>query len=48
MAALHGLIAMGLRLNAEADAIGAAPAKGLRALAKPTEPPKVIRSRWMR
>ena len=48
MAALHGLIAMGLRLNAEADAIGAAPAKGLLAQAKPAEPPKVIRSRWMR
>jgi phage terminase large subunit GpA-like protein len=47
MAALHGLISMGLRLNAEADAIGAAPAKGAPAPTRPTEPPRVIRSRWM-
>jgi phage terminase large subunit GpA-like protein len=47
MAALHGLISMGLRLNAEADAIGAAPAKGAPAPARPAEPPRVIRSRWM-
>ncbi len=45
MAALHDLIAMGLRLNAEADAIGAPAPKGLPARTKPTEPPKVIRSR---
>jgi len=31
MAALHGLISMGLRLNEEADAVGAAPVKGARA-----------------
>lgn len=48
MAALHVLISMGLRLNAEADAIGAAPAKGAPAVEKQTEPAKVIRSRWMR
>jgi hypothetical protein len=47
MAALHGLISMGLRLNGEADGIGAAPAKGAPAPARPTEPPRVIRSRWM-
>jgi phage terminase large subunit GpA-like protein len=47
MAALHGLISMGLRLNAEADAIGTAPAKGAPAPTRPAEPPKVIRSRWM-
>jgi phage terminase large subunit GpA-like protein len=47
MAALHGLISMGLRLNEEADAIGAAPAKGTPAPARPAEPPRVIRSRWM-
>lgn len=48
MAALHGLIAMGLRLNAEADALSAAVHKGVPGKAKPAEPPKVIRSRWMR
>jgi hypothetical protein len=48
MAALHGLISMGLRLNEEADAIGVAPAKGAPAPTRPAEPPKVIRSRWMR
>ena len=47
MAALHGLIGMGLRLNAEADAIGTAPAKGAPAPARPAEPPRVIRSRWL-
>ena len=48
MTALHGLISMGLRLNEEADAIGAAPAEGAPAPAKLAEPPRVIRSRWMR
>jgi phage terminase large subunit GpA-like protein len=47
MAALHGLISMGLRLNAEADALSAAPAKGAPAPARPSEPSRVIRSRWM-
>jgi len=47
MAALHGLISMGLRLNAEADAFVAAPSKGAPPPARPAEPPKVIRSRWM-
>lgn len=43
MAALHGLISMGLRLNEEADV----PAKGAPAPGQPAEPPRVIRSRWM-
>ncbi|NWG25336.1 MAG: phage terminase large subunit family protein, partial [Pseudorhodoplanes sp.] len=47
MAALHGLISMGLRLNEEADAIGAVPGKGAPAPARPAEAPRVIRSRWM-
>lgn len=47
MAALHGLISMGLRLNEEADAIGAAQAKGAPAPARSAEPSRVIRSRWM-
>jgi hypothetical protein len=48
MAAPHGLIAMGLRLNAEADATGAAAPKRLPTRATPAELPQVIRSRWMR
>jgi phage terminase large subunit GpA-like protein len=48
MAALHGLISMGLRLNKEAESLGASPRKGAApAPAGPTEPAKVIRSRWM-
>lgn len=48
MAALSGLISMGLRLNEEADVTGDAPTRGSQATAKRPEPPKVIRSRWMR
>jgi phage terminase large subunit GpA-like protein len=49
MGALHGMISMGLRLNEEADATGAAPAKGgsAPAPASRAKPPHVIRSRWM-
>ena len=50
-AALHGLISMGLQLNKEVDALGAAPVKG-SPLGKPSAEtkggaPKIIRSRWM-
>ena len=48
MAALHGLISMGLRLNKEAEAIDGLPWKGAGSGAADTaEPPKIIRSRWM-
>jgi phage terminase large subunit GpA-like protein len=47
MAPLSGLIATGLRLNEEADAIGAAPAKGAPATASRPKPSRVIRSRWI-
>lgn len=48
MAALHGLISMGLRLNKEAESLGANPRKGaISAPAGAAEPVKVIRSRWM-
>jgi phage terminase large subunit GpA-like protein len=45
MAALHGLISMGLRLNEEAESLGASPRKGT--VSAPAGPAKVIRSRWM-
>jgi phage terminase large subunit GpA-like protein len=51
MAALHGLISMGLRLNKEAESLGVSPCKGAVSApagpAGPAEPAKVIRSRWM-
>ncbi len=48
MAALHGLISMGLQLNKEAESLGASPRKGpVSAPAGLAEPAKVIRSRWM-
>ncbi len=47
MAALHGLINMGLQLNEEAEAMVAAGRKADRP-ARPSEPrPQVIRSAWM-
>ncbi len=47
MAALHGLISMGLRLNKEADAVIAAGRKGNAPVANPVSAP-VIRSAWMK
>jgi phage terminase large subunit GpA-like protein len=47
MAALHGLISMGLQLNKESDAIGAASAKDTPAPARSTMSARVIQSRWM-
>ncbi|MCZ7641877.1 MAG: phage terminase large subunit family protein [Pseudorhodoplanes sp.] len=47
MAALHGLISMGLRLNDAVAAIGAAPGRSPPTPARPAEPPQVIRSQWM-
>ncbi|MFN4126171.1 phage terminase large subunit family protein [Pannonibacter indicus] len=46
LAALHGLISMGLRLNEEADAVTAAGRKGEAPVAKPANA-SVIRSAWM-
>jgi hypothetical protein len=43
MAALQGLISVGLRLNKEAESLGASPRKGAApAPAGPTEPAKAI------
>lgn len=53
MAALHGLIAMGLRLNAEVDALRNAPLPNERPAGAPVQAPvtankpRPIRSRWM-
>lgn len=51
MAALHGLITMGLQLNREADALGGSPRKGgpmgAMPVPVPAAPSKIIRSRWM-
>ncbi len=51
MAALHGLISMGLRLNMEADAIGTIPCRcapsGKLSVESARTDPRVIRSRWM-
>jgi phage terminase large subunit GpA-like protein len=47
MAALHGLISMGLRLNEEADTISVAGRKGQRPTPQSTVAPPVIRSAWM-
>jgi hypothetical protein len=51
MAALHGVISMGLQLNKEADAIGVSPRKGapIGKLSDETTrgAQQVIRSRWM-
>lgn len=48
MAALHGLISMGLQLNKEAESLGGLPRKGTASVqVGSTEPAKVIRSRWL-
>ncbi len=49
MAALHGLISMGLQLNAEVEAVGAIVLKGMRANQSDSSQVqrRVIRSRWM-
>jgi hypothetical protein len=50
MAALHGLISMGLQLNKEADALSASQHRGALAGATPVPagPFEIIRSRWMK
>jgi phage terminase large subunit GpA-like protein len=50
MAALHGLISMGLQLNKEAEALGASLRKGTPhevVMPIPARLPKIVRSRWM-
>lgn len=49
MAALHGPISIGLRLNKETEALGVSPRKGaVPDSAAASNPPEVIRSGWMR
>jgi hypothetical protein len=48
MAALHGLISMGLRLNNEAEEVGLAGCKGGAVARRVDSTPAIIRSTWMK